>query len=269
MITMSNTDYKPGMGKVSITGDDLRQSLVIAKNEMRKFMRGRKILLFILLAALFLVLNIALPALYWDQFGSYLSTPEEIMSWNAGNISFIALIGAVLFASFTIVSEFEERTYLLLFTRPVKKTTIFAGKFLACYAITLLVVLIYYGVSAVHSLVLEGAVTSKTFASIGMAMADIFAVSGLAVFFSTISKKGSISALMTFFLVLMIPSILSGILWVVQPGGDYWYLLNVAEGSISSVIGPAMQISKPLITFLLWGAVPLLAGWLIFLRKEV
>lgn len=268
MITMSNTDYKPGMGKVSITGDDLRQSLVIAKNEMRKFMRGRKIPLFILLVALFLVLNIA-PSLYWYQFGSHLSTPEEIMLWNARYISFIALIGAALFASFTIVSEFEERTYLLLFTRPVKKTTIFAGKFLACYAITLLVVLIYYGVSAVHSLVLEGAVTSKTFASIGMAMADIFAVSGLAVFFSTISKKGSISALMTFFLVLMIPSILSVILSVVQPGGDYWYLLNVAEGSISSVIGPAMQISKPLITFLLWGAVPLLAGWLIFLRKEV
>lgn len=269
MITVSNIDYKIGRGKANVTGDDLRQLLVIAKNEMRKFLRGRKILLFILLVALFLVLNIAIPALYWDRFGLRLSTPERIMLWNAGNVSFIALIGAVIFASFTIVSEFEERTYLLLFTRPVKKTTIFAGKFLACYAITLLVVLVYYGVSAVHSLVLEGAVTSKIFASIGMAMADIFAVSGLAVFFSTISKKGSTSALMTFFLVLIIPSILSVILFLIQPGGDHWYLLNVAEESISSIIDSAIQASNSLVTFFLWGAVPLLAGWLIFLRKEV
>ncbi|MGE4577109.1 MAG: ABC transporter permease [Candidatus Methanomethylophilaceae archaeon] len=266
---MSLTEsFKFRRGKVSITGDDLRQSLVIAKNEMRKFLRGRKILLFILLAALFLVIDIALPAFYWEEFGTFLSTPEAIMSWHASNVSFIVLLGAVLFASFTIVSEFEERTYLLLFTRPVKKTAIFVGKFLACYVITLLVILAFYGVSAVHSLVLEGAVTSKTFASIGMSMAYIFALSGLAVFFSCISKKGSISALMTFFLVLMVPQIISVILMVVQPGGDYWYLLNIAGGSISSIFSSTVQISKALITLFLWGAVPLVLGWLIFLRRE-
>lgn len=260
--------FKHKMGKASITGDDLRQAMVIAKNEMRKFLRGKKILLFILLASLFLALFIVLPAMYWESFEMYMSSPEAIMSLHAENLPLIALLGAVLFASFTIVSEFEERTYLLLFTRPVKKTTIFVGKFLACYAVTFMVVLLYYAVSAVHSLVLEGAVTSKIFASIGMSMAYIFAVSGMAVFFSSISKKGSISALMTFFMVSMIPTIAMIILGIVQYGGDYWYLLNIAAGSITAVIGPAISVSKPLITLFLWGAVPLVSGWLIFLRRE-
>lgn len=121
---------RPSRKKISITVDDLRQVFVIAGNEMRKFIRGKKILLYVLLMALFVALLVGFPIAYPDNFGTFMNNPDNVLFTYASNVTFLILIGAVLFASYTIVSEFEERTYLLLFTRPVKKTSIFVGKFL-------------------------------------------------------------------------------------------------------------------------------------------
>lgn len=271
---------KKGKRNISVTMDDMRQVLVIGGNEMRKFFRGRKILLLVILAALFLTINIVLTALYSDLM--FNPSPSNlarefgiisIITLHSLWVPFISLLGAVLFASYAIVSEFEERTYLLLFTRPVKKTTIFVGKFLASYLVTLFVVLLYYGIGILHSLILggdAGVIDSSVLASIGLTMAYIFAVSGLAMLFSCISKKGSISALMTFFLVSMVPTMMTIILMLAVPGGNHWYILDKASESITLIMDATVTVlvSQPLIALFIWGIVPLIAGWIIFLKRE-
>jgi ABC-2 type transport system permease protein len=279
-MNMSET-AKKGKKNISITTDDLRQVFVIGKNEMRKFFRGRKVLLLIILAALFLVINIVLTAKF--SIPLFDSSPENLANvmFNISSIitlhsiwiPFISLLGAVLFASYTIVSEFEERTYLLLFTRPVKKTTIFVGKFLASYLITLLVVLLYYGIAIGHTLIVggeAGKIDLSVLTSIGLTMAYIFAVSGLAMLFSCISKKGSISALMTFFLVTMVPSMMSIVLLLALPGEAHWYILDKAGETITSIMNVegSVLLSQPLTALFIWGVIPLVAGWIIFLKRE-
>lgn len=272
---MSET-VKKGKKNISVTKDDLRQIAVIGGNEMRKFFRGRKIFLLVILAALFLTISIVLTAKFPYMFGapqSKLFGITSIMTLHSMWVPFISLLGAVLFASYTIVSEFEERTYLLLFTRPVKKTTIFVGKFLASYAVTLLVVMLYYGIAIVHSLIVggeAGKVDSSALISIGLTMMYIFAVSGLAMLFSCISKKGSISALMTFFLVTMVPTMMTIVLMLAIPGGDYWYVLDGAATNITSIMdaSESVLLSQPVTALFLWGIIPLVAGWIIFLKRE-
>lgn len=279
-MNMSET-AKKGKKNISITTDDLRQVFVIGKNEMRKFFRGRKVLLLIILAALFIVINIVLTAKF--SIPLFDSSPENLANvmFNISSIitlhsiwiPFISLLGAVLFASYTIVSEFEERTYLLLFTRPVKKTTIFVGKFLASYLITLLVVLLYYGIAIGHTLIVggeAGKIDLSVLTSIGLTMAYIFAVSGLAMLFSCISKKGSISALMTFFLVTMVPSMMSIVLLLALPGEAHWYILDKAGETITSIMNVegSVLLSQPLTALFIWGVIPLVAGWIIFLKRE-
>lgn len=278
-MNMSET-AKKGKKNISITTDDLRQVFVIGKNEMRKFFRGRKVLLLIILAALFIVINIVLTAKFSvPMFDSDPRNPAKlfgissIITLHSIWIPFISLLGAVLFASYTIVSEFEERTYLLLFTRPVKKTTIFVGKFLASYLITLLVVLLYYGIAIGHTLIVggeAGKIDLSVLTSIGLTMAYIFAVSGLAMLFSCISKKGSISALMTFFLVTMVPSMMSIVLLLALPGEAHWYILDKAGETITSIMNVegSVLLSQPLTALFIWGVIPLVAGWIIFLKRE-
>lgn len=266
---------------ISITGDDLRQVIVIAGNEMRKFIRGRKILLYVLLFALFVGIIVGLPLAYPESLGTLMENPKSVLYTYSNNVTLLILIGAVLFASYTIVSEFEERTYLLLFTRPVKKTSIFVGKFLASYIIVAIMVLVFYGISIIHSFAVAGDVSPDTWKSLLIALFDIFALSSIAILFSTISKKGSVSALMTFFTILMVPTIIWAMFMITNPIlmdpntpfsytlENYWYFINIAESSIYQVALENISISLPIISLTLWGIVPLVAAWLIFLRKEV
>ena len=261
--------------------DDFRQVGVIAKNEFRKFVRGRKILLYILLVGLIVALNVYFlnGSVILEYFES-MDKSDLVLYLHTSSVSFLVLIGAVLFASYTIVSEFEERTYLLLFTRPVKKTSIFVGKFLACYAIVTIMVLIYYGISALHSFAVAGAVSSAMGYTLFLTLIDIFALSGMAMLFSTLVKRGSVSALMTFFVILMVPSIILALMIFKDPllmsGGtayqleNYWYLINVAESAIPEVVlNINLSLAMPILSMFLWGAIPLTAAWAVFLNKEV
>ena len=266
-----------------VTGDDFRQVGVIAKNELRKFIRGRKILLYILLVGLIVALNIYFITTS-DLLDAMIPDSEKsniILNGYASTAAILALIGAVLFASYTIVSEYEERTYLLLFTRPIKKTTIFVGKFLACYFIVLATLLIYYGISSVHTFALVGTVSSKIGHSLFLIVVYTFAVSGIAMLLSTIVKRGSVSALMTFFMVTMIP----GIIWTLLVLKDfhnfellfdtnyqlenYGYLINVAESAISEIAVKDLNMVIPTLSMFLWGMIPLILAWVVFVKKEV
>ncbi len=266
---------------ISVTVDDFRQMGVIAQNELRKFIRGRKILLYVLLIGLIVSLNIGFLVYYPDVLESLTGTIDKqdmMLSMYGGSLPFLILIGAVLFASYTIVSEFEERTYLLLFTRPIKKTSIFVGKFLACYFIVMVMTLAYYGIYAGHSFIVTGAVSSKIGLSLLVALFDVFALTSLAMLFSTITKKGSVSALMTFFVVIMVPTILLTLLMFKDPTYSmntgyqlehYWYLINVAESVIYDVATADISLSKPILSLFLWGIVPLVTSWVVFIKKEV
>lgn len=266
-----------------VTGDDFRQVGVIAKNELRKFIRGRKILLYILLVGLIVTLNIYFITTSNLLDGSFPDSmvSNEILRGYASTAAILALIGAVLFASYTIVSEYEERTYLLLFTRPIKKTTIFVGKFLACFSIVIATLLIYYGICSIHTFALVGTVSSKTGYSLFLIFIYTFAVSGVAMLLSTVVKRGSVSALMTFFMITMIP----GIIWTLLLIKDihnfelifdtnyqlenYGYLINVAESAISEIATTDLNLIIPTLSMFLWGMIPLIAAWAVFVKKEV
>ncbi len=263
-----------------VTFDDFRQIGVVAKNELKKFMRGRKILLYVLLVGLIVALNLYFLNVSDALIGLILDLGNDtlVLYMYTYSISLLILIGAVLFASYTIVSEYEERTYLLLFTRPIKKTSIFVGKFLACYLITMVMVLIYFGISSVHSLIFAGSVSSAIGYSLLMALIDVFALSGVAMLFSAIVKRGSISALMTFFALTMVPGIIMGLMMFKDPliTGDteyqlenYWYIISVAESSISAIVATDISLMLPSLSMFLWGMIPLIAAWMIFLKKEI
>jgi len=99
----------------------LKQSYVVMKNEIVKFTRGKKMLLFTALIFLVLILLTAVPYLLGDGLTD---NATELAASYSSFVALIVLLFATLFASTSLVSEFEERTALILFTRPVKKSSI-------------------------------------------------------------------------------------------------------------------------------------------------
>ena len=167
--------------------DDFRQALIVSKYEIMKFISGKKILIFGILEALIL----AIMAVVMFFFSQGEITTKGALATYVSFITFLMLIGATLFSSVTLVSEFEERTSLMLFTKPIRKGSIFIGKFLAAYFLNLAFVIVYYIVSVILVAIKTGGSDLSIFSSLGYCAAYIFALTGIAILFSALMKKSS------------------------------------------------------------------------------
>jgi len=252
--------------------DDLRQIVVISRNEMKKFIRGRRFQIWAILAAAIFSTITFLPYVFnspYENMAGFLSSHFSL-------IGLLVIIAAALFAASTYVSEFEERTALILFTRPVKKTTIYIGKFIGCFIIEAVVLIGYYAAMAVAALFLDGAPSvSQYLASFGCLMLYLFAVSAIAALFSTVMKKFGYAAVMTFFTPFMLIPIISGIIYAANGFTDFpWYMLDQAsiavQACIQSIPGlDGFSIVNGICAMMAWGAITMLLSWFVFTRKEM
>ena len=244
--------------------DNLRQTAVISKYELKKYLRGRKIVIFAILMGAWLILNIALPYLVSDGLG----TDPNVMAGSFLSIMlFFVVLLAMLFVSGTIVSEFEERTALMLFTKPLRKWSVFMGKIITAFAVGFVFILIYYAITAAVSLVVMGAVSSSMAVSLGLAVTYLFGTAGVAVLISSLVNKSSTAAILTFVTLLMIMTVISGILGAYSV--DPWFMLDTSGGNITGCFAGGIDAWRGAGVALVWGLVTGALGYLIFRRREL
>ncbi len=273
-----------------LTADDIRQSGVVAMNEIRKFMSARKFRLYIGLVVLIVALITVLPYIVGDGLSG---SSGSVFSSYIGYASFLVMLGATLFASYTIVSEFEERTALILFTRPIRRSSIFIGKLVACYVLVAAVMMVYYAAALLVSLAVGGTLVTSFLPSIAMCLLFVFAASGVAMLVSSLFKKGGTAAVITFIVILLLLPVISAVLSTA--GIDTWFMLDSAMGSITTSIPEYVEQSNQALTdlgealgitispdmlvqaadclrsgavMLAWGLVTLVLSFLAFARRE-
>jgi len=274
--------------RIYVEGSDFRQMGSIAVNEMMKFVKGKRFLVYGILMAVIFGLVTFLPYVFGKTPGS---TPGEIVGSYLGFADGMALIAATLFASTVIVSEFEERTALILFTRPVKKTTIFLGKFIACFVLEAFWMIVFYGLMCLVSLILAGSVAGDVGVSLGVALAYLLAASSVAILISSVMKKSSVCTVVTFLVLLLVIPLISMV--VANAGNiDTWFMLStdpilyVVPDYVSHTNATILEIQKAtgidmssmmvkladsvqaVTVDLVWALVFGILGWLAFLRRE-
>jgi len=148
----------------------------------------------------------------------------------------LATLGAVFFAGDVIAGEFERKTGYILFTNPVRRTTLVIGKYLACYAAVVLLVLLGYGIVCISLLAIYGQVPIETAKSFGLCLLFAGSVLSLTFFFSSVSKGAMGATVMTLVFLMVISGVIDGVLTMAgQPHS--WYLLSSAGDSIVTVYG--------------------------------
>lgn len=244
--------------------DNIRQTKVIMKYELRKHLEGKKIILFGMLMALLLALNIILPYILGDGLNK---DPTELAYSFVTFASLLILISATLFASGTIVSEFEERTALILFTKPLRKWSIFLGKFVSACLLGIMFMLIYYAVVVAVSFAVTGTIATNLLLSLGLAILYVIATTGIAVLISSAVKKASTAAILTFVMLLMIFALISMLLDANSI--DPWFMVNQAELTISSCLsGEDFNALASAAVMVVWGAATGVVGYTAFKRRE-
>lgn len=209
-----------------VTKDDLRQVGVVTKNELIKNLRGRKFLMSLGVIILIFGLITALPYLTDSPWGADTTTLDILSSYFTYS-SIIAVLIVALIASVALVSEFEERTALILFTRPIKRTTVFVGKLVSCLVILAMMMGLYYALVAVMLLIFPGKIPSTFLVSFGFCILYIFATTGIAFLISTLFNRGSVCTIMSILVMAIVIPIITMMI-----GGNTWYMLDTAGNSM-------------------------------------
>jgi ABC-2 type transport system permease protein len=219
-------------------GDDFRQIGVVTKYEVLKHLRSRRVMVFVCIAALLFILitilNLVLDGKLPDQ-------PKEFMETYLSFITLLLIIGVSLLCGSTIAAEFEERTALLMFPRPMKRTSFFIGKILACFIVCGAVIVLYYAVCMLVSLIAAGGIDPNTLISLGMAILFMLGAGGLALLMSTLFKKGSTAIIFTIVLLLLVFNIIDRIMaaFEVEPIFSITYagkdIMNAISGLHSGI----------------------------------
>lgn len=265
--------------------DDLRQMGVVTKYEFLKHLRSRRMLVFtvitVLLISLITALNLILDGKLPDD-------SSRLLSRYLGNIDLVLIIGVSLFFASTIAAEFEERTALLMFPRPIKKTSFFMGKVFACYLVCGLVVLLYYAICMILSLISAGDLDMNVFGSLAMAMLFMFGAGGFALLLSSLFKKGSTAVIMTIAMLLLIFNIVDQMLcfFDIEPAYSIVYAakdisnfidMNPHINDMSHLLPPGAPISlkfyypyheAALVISVIWGTVLTTISAFLFKRRE-
>jgi ABC-2 type transport system permease protein len=147
----------------------------------------------------------------------------------------LATIGAIFFAGDAIAGEFESKTGFILFTNPVKRTTLVIGKYLACYAAVALLVVLGYIIVAISLLAIYGTVPIETLSSFGLCLLYAGAVLSVTFFFSAIMKGSMSATVITLVFIMVISSIIDTVL--MMTGQPNWFMLSTNGDTISTIYG--------------------------------
>jgi len=211
-------------------------------------------------------------------------------TWWGGFIDLLILLTVVFFGGDSISGEFQNKTGYFLVPNPVRRSTIYAGKYLAAFIASTLILLLYAAITLANGLYYGMGVPTQFMESFLFAWLYLLTALGVTFMFSSLFKTSSISILITVLLFLFVFAIvdeLSTILLKIEP----WFSISYAEGIIANILsnpypahyipaitsGPGARFSIPqynatvpeglaiMAVYLVLGA---LVGLFLFERKE-
>src|SRR5438128_2277175 len=215
-----------------MTASSFGQVVTVASYEIRKYIRGRRLLGMLILVALIIGLFLGLPPALGIP---YASTPNGFVSTFASFTGLLVVLSGVLFAADALVSEHEKRTGYFLFPNPVRREVLVLGKMAASLIVSAAVLSLYYGAAAIAALVVTKSLTWDVGLSYLYALAYMIAVVGIAYLVSATFKSTVAATVLTFFLFTLIFSIVGAILPAAKI--EPWFIPTSASAIISNVLG--------------------------------
>ncbi len=207
-----------------------RLGIVIGYEFLKHIRRKRLYVILLLVLVTEAAVLIGFPALM-DGFPDSVKLMAAMLSIGPS----MAVIGAIFFSGDAIAGEFETKSGFMLFTNPVKRTTLVLGKFIAsCIAVAVLVIFGYM-IVGISLYAIYGTIPFETAQSFGLCLLYGASVVAFTFLFSAISKGAMGATVMTLVVIMVISGVIESVLMLA--GQPYWYLISTAGDSITAVYG--------------------------------
>ena len=252
-----------GMSKISPTilsttgGHVLPTSVAqigtITKYELLNYFRSRR---FFILLAIGLIISGLLTGLV-AYYGVSTVAPCQLPTcstpslafysfWWGSSITFVIVLSGIFFGGDAISGEFQNKTGYFLVANPLRRSSVYIGKWLGALVASAIILAIYAGITVGNGLYYFGANIPYQFAeSLSFSILYLIAVLGFTFFFSSLFKSSSMSILVTAILFLfafsLIQLIVSGLVQI-----EPWFIITYGSGIIGNVLMDTYPTTQPI-----------------------
>jgi len=218
----------------------------VTKYELVNYFRSRRF--FILLIIGLMISGILTFLVAYYGISTFASSPLGFYSfWWGNSITFIIAINGIFFGGDAISGEFQNKTGYFLVPNPLRRSSVYIGKWLGAMIASLLIFATYAGITIGNGLYYFGASVPFAFGeSLIFSIVYLAAVLGFTFFFSSLFKSSSMSILVTAILFLFAFSIIQ-LLVSTFAGIEPWFIISYGAGIISNVLTdpyPATQVIR-------------------------
>jgi ABC-2 type transport system permease protein len=216
-------------------GGSLSQAVKLARYQLRNYLRSRRYILMMLIVAA--VGGILTAVIAYFRPSSFLSDPLSFYAsaWGGG-ATFVIIIAGIIFGGDAIAGEFQSKTGYFLMGIPIRRATIYVGKYLAAFAAALTSVAFYLAILLGNGLYYFGgnAFPWELGASLLLAVVFLLALLGTTFLFSSLFKTSTYATLVVAVLFLFGFTILQTLvqdLVKIEP----WFIISYASGVIGNI----------------------------------
>ena len=203
--------------------------------QFRDFLRARRFLLMLVLVLLIGGIFTALVAHY--RPAGLLSDSVSFYQalWGIG-ASVVVVFAGVIFGGDAIAGEFQNRTGYFLMGLPIRRVTVYAGKYIAAFLASVLSLALFAAILIANGVVYFGdsALPEPLLWSFLLAVGYLLALLGTTFLFSSMFKTSLYATLVVAVLFLFGFSILETAITGLT-GSEPWYVITYAATSIGNV----------------------------------
>jgi ABC-2 type transport system permease protein len=249
------------------------------------FLRSRRFL--ILLAITLLIAGLLTGIVAWRRPESFLSSDLAFYaSWWGMSVTFVIVLSGIFFGGDAISGEFQNKTGYFGIPNPIRRSSIYIGKWLAALVASTVILAIFAGITVGNGIYYGFTVPYQFGESLLFAWFYLIAVLGFTFFFSSLFKSSSISILMTIILFLFVFNLIQ-VLVANFVNMEPWFILTYGAqiiGNVLTVPYPAHEVTthvrqlsittynvtipEGLVIIAVYFAVTAILGLVLFERKE-
>lgn len=205
-----------------------------AEFEFLNYLRSTR---FYILLAIVATIGIAIIAvMYVYRPSALLSSPMSFYSeWWGTVVSLCVILAGIFFGADAISTEFQNKTGYYLLPNPVRRSSIFIGKWIASFLASAIAIGVYAAITLADGAIYFGSnVPYQMGESFVLALLYIFPILGVSFFISSVFKNSSSSILMTVLLLFGLNYITP--LITALSKSEPWYVLSYGAGIITNVL---------------------------------
>lgn len=218
----------------------LDQAVITAKYTFLDYFRSRR---FAILLVLMLVISALLTFVFaYRRPAEALTDPLAFYStWWGMSATFIVALSGIFFGGDAISSEFQNRTGYFLVPNPIRRSSIYVGKYIAALTAASIILLIFTAITVLNGLYYFGLnVPGAFWESAFFGWVYLLAVLGFTFFVSSAFKSSAYSILVSAVLLLFGFSLIETLISIFA-GIEPWFVLSYG----SQIVGNVLDATYP------------------------